>query len=289
MVLFLSLTFVLLWSSAYITGAVLVDNASSAAALCLRFAIVSVVFFVFNLLCHRASSWGTRQQIAQSGLLGVLFHGVYLGGVFFALAQGVTVGVVALIVALQPVLTSALSVPLLGESVSLRQWFGIALGLGGAALVLLWQREHHLPPLGVLSACVAVLSITAATLWQKKLSGHLPISINNMYQALGATLFHLAMLYVLEPPFIHWTLSFAYAMAWQVLAISLGAFTIFIYLLSVGSASVTTVLLFLVPPVSAVLAWLVLGESLTGVDIIGLIATSIAVYIINRKPKPSLG
>ncbi len=288
MIFFLSFSFVLLWSSAYISGAVLVDNASTAAALCLRFGIVAVIFWVFNLLCHRARSWGTRQQIVQSTLLGVLFHGVFLGGVFFAQAQGVTVGVVALIVALQPVLTSALSVPLLGESVSLRQWFGIALGLGGAALVLLWQRENHLPPLGALSACVAVLSVTAATLWQKKLSGSLPLGINNMYQALGATLFHLTMLYVLEPPFINWTLPFVYAMAWQILAVSLGAFTIFIYLLSVGSASGTTVLLFLVPPVSAVLAWLVLGESLTGVDIIGLIATSIAVYIINKKPKTTL-
>lgn len=277
------LLFVVLWASAFITSKVIVHDATPFASLGFRFALVALGFLVFALIMR---DWVKPRlvDILEAGGTGVLFHGFYLGGVFFAISKGMPAGMAALLVSLQPVLTGALAGPILGEQVTWRQWVGIALGFGGAATVLGLDIGTGFPLIAFLSALTALLAVTAGTLWQKKLSGKLPLSVSNFYQALAACIFHLAVMTLFETPFIHFTSNFMYAMGWQILAVSFGAFTILMYLIKAGSASQTATLFFLVPPVSAVMGFVFLDEALTTSDIIGLMVASIGVYIATSGP-----
>ena len=130
--------FVILWSSAFISGKIIVEDASPFAALGFRFALVAFGFFCFALILKDNLSARSRDIFEACGT-GILFHGLYLGGVFFAVSKGLPAGIAALIVSLQPVLTGALAGPVLGETVTWRQWAGIMLGFGGAALGLAWM------------------------------------------------------------------------------------------------------------------------------------------------------
>ena len=275
--------FVVLWASAFITSKVIVHDATPFASLGFRFALVALGFLVFAFFMR---DWVKPRllDILEAGGTGVLFHGFYLGGVFFAISKGMPAGMAALLVSLQPVLTGALAGPILGEQVTWRQWLGIALGFGGAATVLGLDIGTGFPLIAFLSAITGLLAVTAGTLWQKKLSGKLPLSVSNFYQALAACIFHLAVMALFETPVIHFTPNFIYAMGWQILAVSFGAFTILMYLIKIGSASRTATLFFLVPPVSAVMGYLFLDELLTRLDIIGLVTATIGVYVATSSP-----
>ena len=178
------LLFVVLWASAFITSKVIVISASPFAALGFRFALVSLGFLAFASVMR---DWVRHRfvDILEAGATGILFHGFYLGGVFFAISRGMPAGMAALLVSLQPVLTGALAGPVLGEKVTWRQWLGIALGFGGAAMVLGLDIGTGFPLIAFLSAMTGLLAVTAGTLWQKKLSGKLPLSVSNFYQASG--------------------------------------------------------------------------------------------------------
>ena len=214
---------------------------------------------------------------------GILFHGIYLGGCWFSFSKGMPAGIVALIVTLQPMLTSLLAGPLLGERVTWRQWIGIFLGFGGTLLVLGIDALEAFSMIALIASCVALLAITAGTLWQKKLSMDMPLSVNNIYQSFSASIFLLIISFSLESPFINFTTSFVLAMAWQIIAVSFGAFTILMFLIKKGSASKTSALFFLIPPVSAVMGWLFVEETLTTYDLIGLCIATFGVYIATRK------
>ena len=273
--------FVILWSSAFITSKIIVQDASPFASLAFRFAIVTAGFFCFAAFL-KESLLASRKDMLEAAGTGILFHGLYLGGVFFAISKGMPAGLSALIVSLQPVLTGALAGPVLGEQVTWRQWLGIALGFGGAALVLGLDVGGELPLVGLIATAVSLLAVTAGTLWQKRLSGRLPLSVSNMYQAMAACLFHLVVMLAIEDAFLAFTPSFMMAMGWQILAVSFGAFTILMYLIKAGSASQTATLFFLVPPVSAVMGWLFVNERLTATDITGLLIATIGVYVATR-------
>ena len=270
--------FVILWSSAFVSGKVIVQDASPFAALGFRFALVAFGFFCFALILKDSLS-ACRKDVLEAVGTGILFHGLYLGGVFFAVSEGLPAGIAALIVSLQPVLTGALAGPVLGETVTWRQWIGIMLGFGGAALVLGLDVGGELPVIGLVATGIGLLAVTAGTLWQKRLGGRLPLSVLNMYQAMAACIFHVLVMLSIERPFLDFTASFILAMGWQILAISFGAFSILMYLIKVGSASQTATLFFLVPPVSAVMGWLFLNEILTSIDVIGLLIATLGVYV----------
>ena len=273
--------FVILWSSAFISGKIIVQDASPFAALGFRFAIVASGFFCFALFL-KDSLFASRKDILEAGGTGILFHGLYLGGVFFAVSKGLPAGIAALIVSLQPVLTGALAGPVLGERVTWRQWVGIMLGFSGAALVLGFDIGSELPVIGLVATGIALLAVTIGTLWQKRIGERLPLSVLNMYQAMAACIFHVLVILAIEQPFLDFTALFILAMGWQILAVSFGAFTILMYLIKVGSASQTATLFFLVPPVSAVMGWLFLNENLTGIDVTGLLIATLGVYVATR-------
>ena len=273
--------FILLWSSAFITTKPIVDNSDPFAALAFRFFFVAVGFYLFSIY-SKLSILINRRNLLESLLSGVLFHGLYLGGVFYSISIGMPAGIAALIVTLQPVLTNALSGPILNENVTIKQWVGVLLGFAGAALVLGWDIGSNIPVLGLVATIIALISITASTIWQKKLSNNLPLPISNFYQALGGCLFHIVIIIFFAEPYVNFTKTFFIAMGHQIFLVSFGAFTILMYLIKKNSASKTVSIFFLIPATSAFMAWFFLNESLTNLDLLGFFITTIGVYIATR-------
>ena len=275
------LLFILLWSSAFITTKPIIDNSDPFAALAFRFFFVAMGFYIFSLY-SKHSIFINKKNLIESILSGVLFHGLYLGGVFYSISIGMPTGIAALIVTLQPVLTNALSGPILGEKVTVKQWIGVLLGFIGAALVLGLDIGSDIPLLGLIATLVALISITTSTIWQKKLSNNLPLSVSNFYQAVGGCLFHLLIIIFFAEPNIDFTKTFIVAMSHQIFLVSFGAFTILMFLIKKNSASKTVSIFFLIPATSAFMAWLFLNENLTNLDLLGFLITSIGVYIATR-------
>ena len=274
--------FIILWSSAFVTTKPIIDNSDPFAALAFRFFFVSLGFLLFAVLTKQKIIINSK-NLLQSIFSGVLFHGVYLGGVFYSVSIGMPTGIAALIVTLQPILTNALAGKFLGEKVSLKQWIGVIFGFIGAALVLGFDIGTSLPIVGVISSFLALLAITTSTLWQKKIGNNLPLSVSNMYQATGGCLFHMLIMIILTDPYINFTSTFLIAMSHQIFLVSFGAFTILMFLIKNNSASKTVSIFFLIPPTTAIMAWLFLNEVLTVLDLIGFGIASIGVFLATRK------
>ncbi len=273
--------FVILWSSAFITTKPLIDNSDPFSALAFRFSIVTVGFFLFSIY-SKQKILINKKNFIESFFSGVLFHGLYLGGVFFSISKGMPTGIAALIVTLQPILTNALSGPILNERVTRKQWVGVLLGFFGAALVLGYDVGSNIPLIGLVATIIALIAITSSTIWQKKLSNNLPLSVSNMYQALGGVTFHILIIIIFAKPYINFSKTFLIAMSHQIFLVSFGAFTILMYLIKNNSASKTVSIFFLIPATSAFMAWLFLNERLTNLDLLGFFITTIGVYIATR-------
>ena len=274
--------FILLWSSAFITTKPIVDNSEPFSALAFRFLIVAIGFLIFSYLSKKEIKI-SKKNLAESLLTGVLFHGLYLGGVFFSISKGMPTGIAALIVTLQPILTNIFAGPLLNEKIEWKQWLGIALGFVGAVLVLGFDIGESIPVSGAVATFIALFAITGSTIWQKKLSQNVSLPVNNMYQAIGGFLFHTLIIIFFVEPYINFNTTFTIAMAHQILLVSFGAFTILMFLIKHNSASKTVSIFFLIPATSAFIAWLFLNESLNFIDICGFVIASLGVFIATRK------
>ena len=281
MVRIFPIIFILLWSSAFITTKPIIDNSDPFAALAFRFFFVALGFYLFSLY-SKHSIIINQKNLIESVFSGVLFHGFYLGGVFYSISIGMPTGIAALIVTLQPVLTNALSGPILGERVAAKQWIGVLLGFVGATLVLGLDVGSNIPLWGLVATIVALIAITTSTIWQKTLSKNLPLPVSNFYQAVGGCLFHILVIIFFAEPYIDFTKPFIIAMSHQIFLVSFGAFTILMYLIKKNSASKTVSIFFLIPATSAFMAWVFLNESLTNLDLIGFLITSIGVYVATR-------
>ena len=278
------LIFIILWSSAFITTKPIVDYSDPFSALAFRFLIVAFGFFLFSII-KKQTILVTRKNLINSILSGILFHGFYLGGVFFSISKGLPTGIAALVVTLNPILTNALAGPLLNEKVTWKQWVGVILGFLGAIIVLGFDVGSELPLIGIIAVFISLLAVTSATLWQKKLSDNLALPVSNMYQAIGGFIFHLIIVLFLAKPYIDFSPTFIIAMSHQILLVSFGAFTILMYLIKHNSASKTVSIFFLIPATSAFIAWIFLNETLSIYDIFGFAIASIGVFIATRENK----
>ena len=274
--------FILLWSSAFITTKPIIDDSDPFSALAFRFALVAFGFFLFSIY-SKEKILVSKKNFLESFLSGVLFHGVYLGGVFYSISIGMPTSLAALIVTLQPILTNALSGPILNEKVSKKQWTGVFLGFGGASIVLGLDIGSDIPFLGFIASIIALIAITTSTIWQKKLSNNLPLSVSNFYQAIGGCFFHVVIIIFFVDPFINFSKTFLIAISHQILLVSFGAFTILMFLIKKNSASKTVSVFFLIPPTSAFMAWFFLNETLTTLDILGFFIASVGVYLATRN------
>ena len=278
------LIFIILWSSAFITTKPIVDYSDPFSALAFRFLLVTFGFFLFSIF-KKEKILVSKKNFIESIFSGILFHGVYLGGVFFSISKGLPTGIAALIVTLNPVLTNALAGPLLKEKVSIKQWIGVIMGFLGAAIVLGFDIGTTLPTIGIIAVFISLLAVTSATLWQKKLSNNLSLPVSNMYQAIGGFLFHILIVLFFTEPYINFSSTFIIAMTHQIVLVSFGAFTILMYLIKHHSASKTVSLFFLIPATSALIAWIFLNETLNIFDIFGFIIASVGVFIATRENK----
>jgi drug/metabolite transporter (DMT)-like permease len=219
---------------------------------------------------------------------GLLLQAGYLGGVWSAIKLGMPAGLSALIVGMQPILT-AFAAPLVGERVSRRQWFGLLLGLGGVALVVAARIGlAGLSPAAIGLCLLALLSITSGTLYQKRFCPRFDLRTGTLIQFTASALLLLPLAAVLEdftPAFanVHWTPQFVGALLWSILALSIGAIFLLFRLISRNDATKVTSLLYLTPPTTAVMAWLMFGEALSVLGLVGMAVAVTGVAFVVKK------
>ena len=278
------MVFVLIWSTGFIVARYGMPLAPPLKFLALRYAFSILCFLPWIMLA--GVSWPrTRAQWLHLSVTGVLIHGGYLGGVWAAVKAGMGSGLVALIVGLQPVLT-AFWLSATGGRVTRRQWAGLALGFAG--LVLVVSRKlgagGEATSFNLSLAVFALLCITTGTLYQKRHVTRCDARSANAVQLLAALAVTLPMaLFETEP--VQWTGEFVAALAWSVLVLTLGGSSLLYILIQRGAATSVTSLLYLVPPTTAVMAWILFSEPITAVTIAGVTLTAVGVSLVVRKAR----
>lgn len=274
--------FVVLWATGFIGAKFGLPYAGPMIFLVLRFALTTTVMLAASLALGAAwpSTW---RETGHTAVVGLLVQFTYLGGVFFGISRGVSAGVAALIVGLQPVLTAALARAALGERVTRRQWLGLALGLVGVALVV-WQKLGvDARTLGGAAAVfVALLGITSGTLYQKRFCGAVDLRSATVIQNATAATAMLLCAAVFEPMRVEWTPEFVFALVWLCLVLSVSATILLFVLLRRGAAAQVASLFYLVPPVTAFMAYLLFGETLGPTAVLGMICAMAGVALVNR-------
>jgi len=275
--------FVLLWSTGFVGGKLVLRDAEPLTFLALRFGIVAVSLLLLSLVM-RAPWPKTWTEVLHLALAGFLVHGVYLGGVFASLFHGVQAGVSALIVGIQPLLVAAVAGPLLGERVSRLQWLGLMLGLAGIALVVWNKLGLGLgTPLGMALSGVALLGITLGTVYQKRFCGGMDLRSGNVIQFTAAALAMLALAPWFETMQIRWTGDFIFGLAWLCLVLSFGAISLLYVLIRRGAASRVASLFYMVPPSTAVLGYILFGETLSPAALFGMALVVLGVALVNVR------
>jgi drug/metabolite transporter (DMT)-like permease len=280
------LLFVLLWSTGFIGAKYGLPYAEPYTLLFLRFVLALLLLapLVWWLRPAMAMSLAERGHLMVSGLL---LHGMYLGGVYVAIKLDLSAGMTALIVGGQPVLTSLAAPLLFGERPRLSHWAGLALGFGGIYLILGGGAEADAAPAALLAAVAALFGITVGTLYQKRFCARHDLLAVTVHQYLPtAALFGLGAL-LFETREVEWTAQFVAAMLWLVFALSLGAILLLTWLIKHGEASKVSSLFYLVPPVTAVMAWLLFDEPLGWIKIAGIALVALGVWMVMRRQPAS--
>jgi drug/metabolite transporter (DMT)-like permease len=279
--------FVLLWSTGFIGAKFGLPYAEPFTFLALRFALV-IALLAGVALVTRAAWPSDRRLIGHLMVSGILVHALYLGGVFAAIHRGLPSGLTALLVGLQPLLTALVAGKLLGETISGRQWLGLMLGLAGVALVLSTRlagiRLDGFGWDGIAFALLALFGITAGTLYQKRHCTGMDLRTGAVVQYAGAAMIMLPAALTLETMRIQWAGDFIFALAWLVLVLSVGAISLLMTLIRLGEAARVASLFYLVPPVTALMAWGLFGETMSVIGLLGLALAAIGVALVVRRP-----
>jgi len=275
--------FVVLWSTGFIGARLGLPHAGPLTFLALRYGLAAGLLLLVALATQ--APWPKRLiEVGHYAVAGLLMHGVYLGGVFVGIAMGVEAGVSAVIVGLQPLLTAALAGMLLGERVTRRQWFGLALGLFGVTLVLAGKLGRAPGSLMGSLACVAALfGITAGTLYQKRFCAAMDLRTGSVVQFVATGLATVPFAFWIEDMQIAWNGEFLFALLWLVVVLSIGAVSLLYVLIRRGAASEVASLFFLVPPCTALIAWPLFGETLGPSALAGMALTTIGVALATHS------
>lgn len=275
--------FVLLWSTGFIGAKYGLPYSEPITFLWIRFAVVALLLGVIVLVARPVFP---RDPVVwfHIAVTGLLLHSIYLGGVFTAIDAGIDSGISALIVGVQPLLVALLVGPLLGESLTLRQWMGFLLGLGGLVLVLFKTFEvGRLPLDGLVANIIALLALVAGQLYQKRFVPAMDIRSGTLIQFAAALVFSFIYAQLFESGDVQWHPDFIFALAWLCIVLSIGAMSLLWYLIRHGAASKTASLFYLVPVGTAIFGYLIFDEVLTLTQILGVALTVTGVAIINRK------
>ncbi|WP_280192585.1 DMT family transporter [Delftia sp. PS-11] len=276
--------FVLLWSTGFIGAKFGLPYVEPLTFLSIRYAVVIVLMAAVALLL-RAPWPRSGRQWAHIAVCGLLVHGVYLGGVFTAIAHGLPSGITALVVGLQPLITALVAGTLLGESVRPRQWAGLALGFAGVALVVA-GKIASVPTAALMAmlapAVVALAGITAGTLYQKRFCPSFDLRTGAVIQYVPCLAVTAALAAASETRQVQWTGEFLFALAWLVLVLSVGAVSLLNLLIRRGGAVNVASLFYLTPPATALVAWAMFGETLAGTALAGMALTAAGVWLARR-------
>ncbi|MEQ8233456.1 MAG: DMT family transporter [Gammaproteobacteria bacterium] len=277
--------FVMIWATGFIVARLVAPDAEPLTFLSVRYGLVIAVLALAAFAVGAA--WPRTLAGWRDGLVaGMLLHGAYVGGVFWAVAHGLPAGIAALVAGLQPLITAVLVIPLLGERVPRRRWLGILVGFSGALLVILPRlgagtgAAIPLVPLGI--ALLGVVGMTLGTIWQKRTAGAVDLRTNTVVQYCGALAATLPVALLFEEGRIAYTIPVVVGLAWAVFGLSIGAISLLLVLIRRGAVAGVASLLFLVPPCSAVMAYVLFGETLAPVQMLGMAIAAAGVAVASR-------
>ncbi len=280
--------FVLIWSTGWIAAGYSAPYADALTFLTVRFACAAVLLGAVSVALNAQWPQGWRSWL-HALVAGALLHGIYLGGVWWAVRHGLPAGISGLIAALQPILTAAFSPLLVGERISNIRWMGIAAGFVGIALVL-GPKLNGVAPEALAGVMVPVainvigmFAVTFGTFYQKRFQQIGDLRTMTAVQYLGAIAISLPLAVLFEPLHITWNITMFLVLAWSVIGLSLGGIGLFLVLIRRGEVSRAATLIYLVPPAVAIEAYLLFGETLTFLQIVGMAITVFGVVLASRR------
>ena len=279
--------FVLLWASGFIGAKLGLPYAEPMTFLTVR--MTAVVFVLGAIIVLTRPVWPSRTQMLHSAVTGLFVHGCYLGGVFVAMDHKLPAGFAALVVSLQPILTSTLANRLLGERVTRQQWAGLALGIAGVYLVVHGHTEGGAPPLAWAAATVGLIGMTIGTLYQKRFGGGIEWRTGFLIQYTAAAVLFALGAFGFETMRVQWSGEFVIAIAWLVFGLSLGAIWLLYFLIRHQAAARVLSLFYLTPPFTALMAWLMFNEQLSPLALVGMAVCVAGVALVNWRagePRP---
>ena len=282
--------FVLMWATGFVVARLSAPHADPLTFLGIRFPIAGVLFALIALAL--AAPWPGARQAFHASVAGAFLHGGYLGPVYWAVAHGMPAGVSALIVGLQPLMTAIIASWMVQERISLRHWAGLGVGILGVALVVSPKLElgHGLAdgitPLTTAVNLLGALSISFGSVYQKRFATALNLASGGAWQYVGASLAVLIPALLLEDLRFDGSVQAWFALGWSVIVLSLGAITLLMLMIRLGDVGRVSSLIFLVPGVSALMAYVLFGETLSLVQIAGMAVCAAAVLIVTRKRSP---
>lgn len=275
------LLFVLLWSTGFLGARLGLPHAQPLTFLLLRY--LAVISLLLPIAWASGAPWPARRSDwLHIGVAGLLVHGVYLGGVFVAISMGLSAGVASLIVGLQPLLTAIGAGWWLGEQVRARQWAGLGLGLVGVGLVVAGKLGTDFQAFALLPVACALLGITVGTLYQKRYCPRLDWRTGAIAQFVPTALVTAIAAAVFERFQVEWTGELVFALGWLVLVLSIGAVSLLNWLIRQSSAVNVASLFYLVPPCTALFAWILFGETLSGLALVGMGLAVVGVYLARK-------
>ncbi|MCD1647788.1 peptide ABC transporter ATP-binding protein [Marinobacter sp. EhC06] len=287
---FVPALFVWLWSTGFIGAKYGLPFAEPFTLLLIRMLLTLVL--LAGLAWIMKTRWPGWRGAGHLAVTGMLVHGCYLGGVYYAIQDGMASGIVSLIVGLQPLVTAAAAVVFLKESVTGRQWVGLALGLVGVALVLLEKfgvngSDSMYSPWSLLWAVFALAGISMGTVYQKRYGTNADLVAGSLIQFSAAAALFAVGAFALETREVEWTLQLQLSMAWLVVGLSIGAVLLLMWLIRQGAASQVASLFYLVPPVTALEAFLLFDERLGALAMTGGLIAIVGVALVVTQKKPA--
>jgi drug/metabolite transporter (DMT)-like permease len=273
--------FVFLWSTGFIAAKAGMPYAEPLTFLALRFGLVAVLMLPVAVLA--GARWPRGMMAVHVGVVGLLLHAGYLGGVFVAISRGVPAGLAALIVGAQPLLTALLAQPILGDRIGRATWVGLAMGFVGVGLVMADRLTLGGADAIGLGLCVmAVMAMALGSLYQKRFATAVDLRTGSVIQYVAAGLPILALAWAQESMVVRWEAPFLLAMAWLILVLSIGAVSLLYVLIRRGAAAEVASLFYLVPPTTALMGYLLFGETLSPATILGMVLAALGVALVNR-------
>jgi drug/metabolite transporter (DMT)-like permease len=273
--------FVVLWSTGFVATKYVLNSAEPLTYLAIRMACVVGLMAIIVAIAR--PKWPDSTGIGHSIVAGLLVHGFYLGGTAVAISHSIPAGLSALIPGLQPILTSTLANRWLGERVTPLQWAGLLLGLAGVVLILHNRPMSGEAGWGWLASGVSLVSITLGTLYQRRYCNAIDWRAGNLVQYIAVTVFFGIGAWLFENNVVHWTTEFILALSWLAVVLSIGSIGLLYWLIRRSAATSVASLFYLVPAVTALMAYVLFGEKLDIVAIAGMTACAAAVFLVNRR------